>query len=204
MKIICIGRNYTEHIAELKNERPTEPVIFLKPQTSLLAHGRPFYYPDFSKDIHYEAELVYKIIRNGKFIPAKHAPDYYDAISVGIDFTARDVQEKQKQKGLPWEIAKAFDGSAAIGNFIPLSEAKDNENEISFSLFRNNEMVQHGITQKMLWDINEIIVYVSRFFTLNVGDYIFTGTPAGVGPIQIDDHFVGKIKDKILLDFWVK
>ncbi|NJW51721.1 fumarylacetoacetate hydrolase family protein [Salinimicrobium oceani] len=204
MKIICIGRNYTEHIAELQNERPGEPVIFLKPDTAILLKKQPFFIPPFSEDIHYEVELLVRINRVGKYIQQKFAHKYYDEIGLGIDFTARDLQKKLKDKGLPWEKAKAFDGSAVIGEkWIEKSHFRDLSN-IRFSLNKNKEVVQRGTTSHMLWKIDEIIEYISQYFTLKIGDIIFTGTPAGVGPVAINDELTGFIEDKQIFSIQVK
>jgi acylpyruvate hydrolase len=203
MKIICIGRNYSEHAKELKNEVPSAPVFFMKPDTALLKENAPFYYPAFSKEIHYELELVVKIAKNGKTILPQFAHKYYEQISVGIDFTARDLQQQCKEKGLPWEIAKAFDQSAAIGSFVPFSALKNTE-EINFSLSINNKIVQQGVSNQMLFSIDQVISYVSNFITLKTGDLIYTGTPAGVGPVKIGDKLQGKIEEKVLLDFEIK
>jgi len=203
MKIICIGRNYSEHAKELKNEVPSAPVFFMKPDTALLKENAPFYYPTFSKEIHYELELVVKIAKNGKTILPQFAHKYYEQISVGIDFTARDLQQQCKEKGLPWEIAKAFDQSAAIGSFVPFSALKNTE-EINFSLSINNKIVQQGVSNQMLFSIDQVISYVSNFITLKTGDLIYTGTPAGVGPVKIGDKLQGKIEEKVLLDFEIK
>lgn len=203
MKIICIGRNYVAHAHELNNEVPSEPVIFMKPQTALLKDNRDFYYPAFSKDIHFEGELVYRICNNGKHIKPKFTKDYYNEVTIGIDFTARDIQDVQKSKGLPWELAKAFDHSAVIGNFVTLKEEQKNAS-ISFSLEKNDKEVQFGNTDLMLFSIDAIIVYVSKFFTLNIGDLIFTGTPAGVGPISIGDAFVGKLGQEPIMYCTIK
>lgn len=198
MKIICVGRNYTAHAKELNNEVPGNPVLFLKPQTALLQPGKPCYYPDFTKDLHYECELVVKISRNGKFIQERFAHKYYEMISIGIDFTARDVQERLKTKGLPWEIAKAFDGSAAAGRFVPLNDKGQIQN-LDFSLLHNGRIVQEGNSGHMVFGVDKIIAYASLFFTLNTGDLIFTGTPAGVGPVQINDRLEGFLgKEKLL------
>lgn len=202
MKIICIGRNYVEHIEELGNERPSEPIIFLKPDTSLLRNNDPFFYPDFSSDIHHEVEILIKIKKEGKSITQEFASDYYDEIGLGIDFTARDLQQKAKEKGHPWEIAKGFNGSAPISNFIS-KEDFDMKN-LDFSLKKNEEEVQKGNTSLMLWNIDEIISYVSRFILLKIGDVIFTGTPKGVGPVKIGDRLEGYIEDKKMFDFEVK
>jgi 2-keto-4-pentenoate hydratase/2-oxohepta-3-ene-1,7-dioic acid hydratase in catechol pathway len=203
MKIIAIGRNYAEHIEELKNERPSAPVVFLKPDTALLKNNTPFYHPDFSENIHHEVELVLKISKEGKHIQKKFADRYFDEIGIGIDFTARDLQDKCKAKGLPWEIAKAFNGSAPIGDFLPVSSFKD-LNDINFHLLINGQEKQKGNTAMMLFDFGTIIEYVSKFFTLKKGDLIFTGTPAGVGKVNIGDRLEAFIEDKKLLDFEVK
>lgn len=192
MKIICIGRNYAEHIKELANEKPTDPVIFMKPDTALLGDGQDFYIPDFSQDVHHEIEILVKINKVGKHIDAKFAHKYYDEIGLGIDFTARDVQSKLKEKGLPWEKAKAFDGSAVVGSWIAKSTFSD-LNDISFSLKKNGETVQEGNTSLMLWKIDELLAYVSRYFTLKTGDIIFTGTPAGVAAVKQNDRLEGYI-----------
>jgi acylpyruvate hydrolase len=199
MKIICIGRNYTEHIKELNNETPEKPVIFLKPSTAILREGQDFYYPEFSKDIHYECEIILKIGKNGKHIKPKFALDYISEISVGIDFTARDLQTELKNKGLPWELAKAFDQSAVIGRFIGF-EAKTHR----FSLTKNKETVQEGQTDWMLHSFTDIIVFVSQFFTLQTGDIIFTGTPKGVAPIAIGDFYQGFLNGEKLLEVQIK
>ncbi|SFO43969.1 2-keto-4-pentenoate hydratase/2-oxohepta-3-ene-1,7-dioic acid hydratase (catechol pathway) [Algoriphagus ornithinivorans] len=203
MKIICIGRNYAAHIEELKNETPGNPVVFLKPDTALLKNGAAFYYPDFSKNIHHEAELVLKINKEGKYIQKKFAHRYYEEIGLGIDFTARDLQDQCKAKGLPWEIAKAFNGSAPIGDFIPVSEIPNLES-IDFHLTINGEIKQQGNTSLMLFNFATIIEYVSQFFTLKKGDLIYTGTPAGVGPVKIGDRLEGFIGTQKMLDFEVK
>lgn len=203
MKIICVGRNYAAHAKELNNPVPKEPVIFLKPDTALLPKSMPFFYPSFSKDVHYEAELVVKIDRVGKNIAQKFAHKYYSELSVGIDFTARDLQSKYKEKGLPWERAKAFDGSAPTGRFIHLSDLTNNE-EIDFSLKINGVQRQKGNTNDMLFSIDAIIAYVSQFFTLKIGDLIFTGTPEGVGPIVIGDKFELFLEDNKVLDLKIK
>lgn len=189
MKIICIGRNYAEHAKELKNEVPDKPVVFMKPPSALLVNDKPFYYPDFSNDIHYEAEIVLKICKNGRHVQPEFAADYYDQIAFGIDFTARDLQEECKKKGHPWEIAKGFDGSAVISDFIPVE--KINRAGVEFKLRKNNELVQQGNTADMLFSFEAIIVYVSKFFKLQMGDLIYTGTPAGVGPVKIGDKLEG-------------
>ena len=203
MKLICIGRNYTEHIEELKNERPIDPVVFMKADSSILGKRVPFFIPDFSNDVHYEVELLVKINKLGKFIDKKFAGKYYNEIGLGIDFTARDLQDSLKSKGLPWEKAKSFDGSAVIGNWMPKNAFKD-INNINFSLERNNKVVQKGNTGHMLWKIDEIIEYVSKYFTLKIGDIIFTGTPAGVGKVEPDDILNGYIEDKQLFSVRIK
>jgi 2-keto-4-pentenoate hydratase/2-oxohepta-3-ene-1,7-dioic acid hydratase in catechol pathway len=203
MKIICIGRNYTNHIEELKNERPSEPVIFMKPDSAVLLKQHPFVIPEFSEDIHHEIEIVVKINKVGKYIEPKFAHKYYDEISVGIDFTARDLQAKLKEKGLPWEKAKAFDGSAVIGDFLPKSLFSSVEN-ITFELTNNAKTVQKGNTSLMLWKIEELISYVSKYFTLKIGDVIFTGTPAGVAAVKPNDVLEGFLEDKKLFRIQVK
>jgi 2-keto-4-pentenoate hydratase/2-oxohepta-3-ene-1,7-dioic acid hydratase in catechol pathway len=203
MKIICIGRNYVNHIAELQNERPDEPVIFLKPDSAVLPDKAPFVIPDFSSDIHHEIEVIVKINKLGKYIDPKFAHKYYDEIGLGIDFTARDVQNKLKEKGLPWEKAKAFDGSAIIGDFLPKNEFSSTEN-ITFELTNNGQSVQKGNTANMLWKIDEIIAYVSQFFTLKKGDIIFTGTPEGVAKVSPDDLLEGFLENKKVLRLQIK
>jgi len=203
MKLICIGRNYTEHIKELENEKPTDPVVFLKPDTSILLKKQPFFIPDFSDDIHHELEVLVKIIKVGKHIQKKFAPKYYNEIGLGIDFTARDLQKQLKEKGLPWEKAKSFDGAAVIGNWVDKNQFEDVDN-MSFSLKKNNTLVQQGNTSLMLWKIDEIIEYVSKYFTLKIGDIIFTGTPAGVGKVVANDKLEGFLEDKQLFSITVK
>ncbi len=198
MKIICIGRNYAEHAKELNNEVPDEPVIFMKPKNALLIPDKPLYYPEFTDDLQYECELVVKIHKNGKYIQERFARKYYNEISVGIDFTARDLQQRQKAKGLPWEIAKSFDASAAVGSFIALTPDMDLDN-IDFELRLNDQQVQHGNSGDMLFSINKIIEHVSKYFTLNIGDLIFTGTPAGVGSLTVYDKLEGYINGEKLL-----
>jgi acylpyruvate hydrolase len=203
MKIICIGRNYAAHVKELNNSLPTNPVIFLKPSTALLKDNTPFFYPSFSKDIHYEAELVLKIGKSGKHIAPKYALNYISHIGLGIDFTARDLQEIQKSKGLPWEIAKAFDHSAVIGSFIEVTKIP-NLNNIDFRLDINEENVQTGNSSMMLFSFEAIISYVSQYFTLQMGDLIFTGTPEGVGPIKIGDKLKGYLIQEEIFSFEIK
>ncbi|OMP80649.1 MULTISPECIES: fumarylacetoacetate hydrolase family protein [unclassified Chitinophaga] len=203
MKIICVGRNYADHAKELKNEVPTEPVIFMKPKNALLQNNHPFYYPEFTDNLHYECELVLRICKNGKHIQEKFADKYYDQIGIGIDFTARDLQDKQKQKGLPWEIAKAFDNSAVVGQFIPITPELDKK-DINFCLYKNKELVQQGNTKDLLFSFDFLVAYISKFFTLNIGDLVFTGTPAGVGPVEIGDTLEAFIENDSLLEFVVK
>ncbi len=203
MKIICIGRNYSEHAKEMNAPVPTEPVFFLKPDTAIIKDNQPFYYPDFSKDIHHEVELVIKINKPGKNIDKKFAKKYYDEIGIGIDFTARDLQAKCKEKGLPWEKAKAFDGSAPIGRFIDKKKIED-INNINFSLSVNGNIVQEGSTKDLLFTFDEVISYVSNFFTLKTGDLIYTGTPKGVGPVKIGDKLEAYIENENLLAFEIK
>ncbi|SHF75714.1 2-keto-4-pentenoate hydratase/2-oxohepta-3-ene-1,7-dioic acid hydratase (catechol pathway) [Flavobacterium segetis] len=203
MKIICIGRNYTNHIEELKNERPTEPVVFMKPDSAVLLKQHPFVIPEFSNDVHHEIELIVKISKVGKYIEPKFAHKYYDEISVGIDFTARDLQDKLKSKGLPWEKAKAFDGSAVIGDFIPINQFSSLEN-ITFELHSNNQIVQKGNSNLMLWKIDELISYVSQYFTLKIGDIIFTGTPEGVAAVKSNDVLEGFLEGKQLFRIQIK
>jgi 2-keto-4-pentenoate hydratase/2-oxohepta-3-ene-1,7-dioic acid hydratase in catechol pathway len=203
MKIICIGRNYVDHIAELQNERPSEPVIFMKPDSAILLKQYPFVIPEFSNDIHHEIELIVRINKVGKYIDTKFAHKYYDEISVGIDFTARDLQAVLKSKGLPWEKAKSFDGSAVIGEFLPKKQFNSLEN-ITFELTNNNKTVQKGIASHMLWKIDELISYVSQYFTLKIGDIIFTGTPAGVAAVKSEDVLEGFLEGNKLFSIKVK
>lgn len=203
MKLICIGRNYTDHIKELENEKPTDPVVFLKPDTAILLKKQPFFIPDFSDDIHHEVEVLVKIKKVGKYIDKKFAHKYYDEIGLGIDFTARDLQAQLKAKGLPWEKAKAFDGAAVIGDWLPKIKFQD-LNNINFSLKKNDEVVQSGNTQLMLWKIDELIEYVSKYFTLKIGDIIFTGTPAGVGKVFANDKLNGYIENEELFSIKIK
>jgi 2-keto-4-pentenoate hydratase/2-oxohepta-3-ene-1,7-dioic acid hydratase in catechol pathway len=203
MKIICIGRNYANHIEELQNERPTEPVVFMKPDSAVLLKQHPFVIPEFSEDIHHEMELIVKINKVGKYIEPKFAHKYYDEISVGIDFTARDLQNELKSKGLPWEKAKAFDGSAVIGDFLSKNQFNSLEN-LTFELVSNSKTVQKGNSEMMLWKIDELISYVSQFFTLKIGDIIFTGTPAGVAAVKPDDVLEGFLEGQKLFRIQVK
>ncbi|WP_010523399.1 fumarylacetoacetate hydrolase family protein [Aquimarina agarivorans] len=201
MKIICIGRNYTAHIEELKNKKPSEPVVFLKPDTSILLKKQPFFIPDFSNDVHHEIELIVKINRIGKHIDPKFAHKYYDEVSVGIDFTARDVQSELRAKGLPWECSKAFDGATVLGKWVSKSKF-DNILDVNFKLFKNDEVVQDGFTKLMLYSVDELISYVSKYFTLKIGDIIFTGTPAGVGPVAAGDQLKGFLEKEEM--FYIK
>lgn len=202
MKIICIGRNFAEHISELGNERPDAPVIFMKPDTALLRNNEPFYHPDFSSDIHHEVELLVKIKKEGKNIDKAFAHKYYDEIGLGIDFTARDLQAKAKEKGLPWETAKAFNGSAPISEFI--SKEGFDLTAVNFHLEKNGLTVQQGNTGMMLWPVDELIAWVSKFFTLKTGDILFTGTPKGVGAVKIGDRLTGFLEGRKMFDFEVK
>lgn len=203
MKIICIGRNYTEHIEELANEKPSEPVVFLKPDTSILLKKQPFFIPDFSNDVHYEVEVLVKIDRIGKHIDSKFSHKYYNEIGLGIDFTARDLQSKLKEKGLPWEKAKSFDGAAVIGNWVDKTKFKSIDS-LNFHLNKNEKKVQIGNTQNMLWKVDEIIAYVSKYFTLKIGDVIFTGTPSGVGRVEKNDVLSGFLEEEQLFSIKVK
>lgn len=203
MKIIAVGRNYAEHIKELNNEQPDDPVIFMKPETAIPLKNEPFFYPEFSTDVHHEVEILVKINRVGKNIEEQFAHKYYDEIGVGIDFTARDVQSKLKAKGLPWELAKGFNGSAPISGFVPKTDFADLQN-INFHLAVNGETRQQGNTSLMLFKIDYLIAFVSRYFLLQQGDILFTGTPKGVGPVQIGDRLTAYIEDRKMLEFDVK
>lgn len=203
MKIICVGRNYTEHIKELDNVVPDEPILFLKPDSAILLKKQPFYIPEFTNEVHHEVEVLVKINRIGKHIDCKFAHKYYDEIGLGIDFTARDLQKKLKSDGLPWEKAKAFDGSAVIGNFISKNEIEDID-DLPFSLKRNGEVVQQGSTKQMMWKIDALIENISKYFTLKIGDVIFTGTPSGVGPVSVDDVLQGYIEEKEMFSIKIK
>ena len=203
MKIICVGRNYAEHAKELGNEIPEEPVIFMKPKSALLQSHTPFYYPEFTNELHYECELVLRICKNGKYIQERQAGGYYDAITVGIDFTARDIQDELKKKGLPWEKAKAFDNSAVLGKWQPVTPALNKKN-ISFSLYKSGELMQEGNSSKMMFGFDSIIEHVSKYFSLNIGDLIFTGTPAGVGECVVGDELDGFIEKEKLFSLEVK
>lgn len=203
MKIICVGRNYSEHIEELKSETPTEPVLFLKPDTAILLKKQPFFIPDFSEDVHHEVELLIRINRIGKHIDRKFAHKYYDEIGLGIDFTARDLQSELKQQGLPWEKAKAFDGSAVVGSFLKKEEIGD-LSSIEFRLERNENIVQKGNALQMIWKFDTLIEYISKYFTLKIGDIIFTGTPAGVGRVESGDRLKGFIENHEMFSIKVK
>ena len=203
MKIICIGLNYRKHALELGWPLPDEPVVFLKPDSSILKNNKPFFLPDFSIDIHYEVEVVIKISKLGKGISAKFAHRYYDEITLGIDITARDLQNKLRTSGMPWELSKCFDGAAPIGNFIPVTD-RTNMANLDFRLEINDKVVQNGNTSDMIFGINEIIEYVSKFFTLKTGDLIFTGTPPGVGQLRRNDNLVAFLGDEQVLDFMIK
>jgi 2-keto-4-pentenoate hydratase/2-oxohepta-3-ene-1,7-dioic acid hydratase in catechol pathway len=203
MKIICIGRNYVNHIAELQNERPAEPVVFMKPDTAVLQKSYPFIIPEFSEDVHYEIELIVKINKVGKYIDAKFAHKYYDEISVGIDFTARDVQDALKSKGLPWEKAKAFDGSAVLGEFVSKTDF-DSVDDVRIELRKNGDTVQNSSTSYMIWKVNELIAEVSKYITLRTGDVLFTGTPEGVGAVTEGDVLEGYLEGKQLFKVNVK
>lgn len=196
MKIICIGRNYVAHVLELKNEIPSSPVIFLKPKTALVHQSYPVHYPEFTDDLQYEAEVVLRICKNGKNIAERHARNYYDKWTIGIDFTARDLQTKLKKQGLPWEMAKAFDGSCVVGDFVDIP--KDTKN-VPFELYQNEEKVQSGNTDNMIFSFDKIVSFVSKYFTLQMGDLVFTGTPEGVGPVLPYDELVGKLNGAELL-----
>jgi len=203
MKLICIGRNYVDHIEELNNERPEEPVVFIKPDSAILPKEQDFYIPEFSNDVHYEVEVLVKIKKVGKHIAKEFAHKYYDEIGLGIDFTARDLQSKLKAKGLPWEKAKGFDGAAVIGNWVPKNKFKSVDN-LSFSLSQNGEKVQDGNTALMLWKIDEIIAHVSSYFMLKKGDILFTGTPAGVGKVSPNDYLVGTLEGEQFFEINVR
>ena len=203
MKIFCIGRNYVAHAKELGNEVPDEPVVFMKPKSALLQPHTPFYYPEFTNDLHYECELVLRVSKNGKYIQEKFASKYYDAVTTGIDFTARDLQNDLKAKGLPWEKAKAWDNSAAIGKWIPFTSIK-NKKDINFCLYKNKELVQQSNANLMIHDFDAIVAYISNYFSVNIGDLVFTGTPAGVGELVVGDELEGFIEDDSLLSLEIK
>jgi 2-keto-4-pentenoate hydratase/2-oxohepta-3-ene-1,7-dioic acid hydratase in catechol pathway len=203
MKIFCVGRNYADHAKELGSDVPDEPVIFMKPKSALLQPHTPFYYPEFTNELHYECELVLRISKNGKYIQEKFANKYYDAITVGIDFTARDLQNELKAKGLPWEKAKAWDNSAVVGKWVPMANIK-NRKEINFGLYKNKELVQQAKSTEMLFNFDYLISYISNFFSVNIGDLLFTGTPAGVGEIVVGDEVEGFMEEESLLTLDVK
>jgi 2-keto-4-pentenoate hydratase/2-oxohepta-3-ene-1,7-dioic acid hydratase in catechol pathway len=203
MKIICIGRNYAEHAKELGNDIPEEPVIFMKPKSALLQAHTPFYYPEFTNELHYECELVLRVCKNGKYVQERHASNYYNGITVGIDFTARDIQDECKKKGLPWEKAKAFDNSAAVGKFIDITPDFNRKN-VNFSFFKNGEEVQKGNSGQMLFSFDSIVAHVSKYFSLNIGDLIFTGTPAGVGECVVGDELEAFLESESMLKMEVK
>ncbi|MCD2422317.1 fumarylacetoacetate hydrolase family protein [Niabella pedocola] len=203
MKIICIGRNYAAHARELGNEIPEEPVIFLKPKSALLRPHLPFYYPEFTNELHYECELVIRVSKNGRYINRRYANQYYDAITLGIDFTARDLQNELKKKGLPWEKAKAWDNSAVIGKWKPVNDFENTKN-INFGLYKNEELVQHGNSSKMIHHFESILSHVSKYFTLNIGDIIFTGTPEGVGEIVTGDVLEGILEDESVFQITIE
>ena len=203
MKIICVGRNYSEHVKELGNDIPDEPVIFMKPKSALLQSHTPFYYPEFTNQLDYECELVLRICKNGKYIQERHATNYYNGITVGIDFTARDIQNDLKAKGLPWEKAKAFDNSAALGKFIDITPALNKKN-INFSFYKNKELVQQANSSQMIFNFDHIISNISNYFSLNIGDLVFTGTPAGVGECVVGDDLEAFIEKEMLLKMEIK
>ncbi|MEI6753990.1 MAG: fumarylacetoacetate hydrolase family protein [Paludibacter sp.] len=203
MKIFAIGQNYIEHNKELNSKNPTEPVVFMKPDTAILKNNKPFFIPDFSKDLHYETELIFKFNRIGKNIDSKFSHRYFAEIGLGVDFTARDLQRKLKAEGKPWEVCKAFDNSAVIGNFLQVETLGDIQN-IEFHLDINGKTVQKGNSKDMIFPVNELVAYVSRFFTIKIGDILFTGTPVGVGSVSIGDHLEGYIYDIKMFDFYVK
>ncbi|HZW64916.1 MAG TPA: fumarylacetoacetate hydrolase family protein [Hanamia sp.] len=203
MKIFCIGRNYAKHAQEMGNGVPDEPIIFMKPKSALVQGHTPFYYPEFTNELNFEAELVVRISKNGKYIQEKHASNYYNAISVGIDFTARDIQQHLKENGLPWEKAKAFDNSAAVGKFVEITPAFNKKN-INFSLQKNKEIVQKVNSSEMIFSIDQIVSNISNFFSINIGDLIFTGTPAGVGECIVGDVFEGYLENEQVLSLEIK
>jgi 2-keto-4-pentenoate hydratase/2-oxohepta-3-ene-1,7-dioic acid hydratase in catechol pathway len=203
MKIFCIGRNYADHAKEMGSAAPDEPIIFMKPKSALVQGHTPFYYPEFTNDLHYEAELVVRVSKNGKYIQEKHASNYYNAITVGIDFTARDIQQELKEKGLPWEKAKAFDNSAAVGKFMDFTSGIDKKN-INFSLAKNREIVQKANSGSMIFSIDKIVANISNYFSINIGDLIFTGTPAGVGECLVGDLLQGYFEKELVLSLEIK
>lgn len=203
MKVFCIGRNYVAHAKELGNEVPDEPVIFMKPKSALLQSHTPFYYPEFTNELHYECELVLRISKNGKYIQDRYASKYYDAVTTGIDFTARDIQQELKEKGLPWEKAKAWDNSAVIGKWVTFEELK-NKKEINFKLLKNKELVQEGNSTNMIFNFDQIVAHISNYFSVNIGDLIFTGTPAGVGECVVGDELEGFMNEQSMFSVEIK
>lgn len=203
MKIFCIGRNYVAHAKELGNEVPDEPVIFMKPKSALLQTHTPFYYPEFTNELHYECELVLRICKNGKYIQDRYASKYYDAVTVGIDFTARDIQNELKEKGLPWEKAKAWDNSAVIGKWVNMADLK-NKKDVHFKMLKNKEQVQEGNSGNMIFNFDSIVAHISNYFSVNIGDLIFTGTPAGVGECVVGDELVGFLEDAEMFNIEIK
>jgi 2-keto-4-pentenoate hydratase/2-oxohepta-3-ene-1,7-dioic acid hydratase in catechol pathway len=203
MKIFCVGRNYAKHAKELENEIPDEPIIFMKPKSALLQPHTPFYYPEFTNELHYECELVVRISKNGKYIQEKFASKYYDAVTAGIDFTARDIQNELKAKGLPWEKAKSWDNSAVIGKWVTFTDLK-NKKDINFGLYKNKELVQQGNSSEMIHHFDKIVSYISNYFSVNIGDVIFTGTPAGVGEVVVGDELEGFLEDNSMFKLEVK
>lgn len=203
MKIFCVGRNYVDHAKEMGSDVPQEPVIFMKPKSALLQAHTPFYYPEFTNELHYECELILRICKNGRYINKRYAHQYYDAISLGIDFTARDLQNDLKQRGLPWEKAKAWDNSAVIGKWRPVNDFS-NLKDIKFGLYKNNELVQEGNSGKMLHSFNTLLVNISKYFSLNIGDIVFTGTPPGVGEVLPGDVLEGILEDEVVLNLTVE
>ncbi len=203
MKIFCVGRNYVDHAKELGNDVPDEPVIFMKPKSALLQPHTPFYYPEFTNELHYECELVLRISKNGKYIQEKFANKYYDAVTVGIDFTARDIQDELKKKGLPWEKAKAWDNSAAVGKWLPLNTIRD-KSDIPFGLYKNKELVQQGTSADLIFEFDYLISHISNYFSINIGDLVFTGTPKGVGEVVVGDEIEAFIEKESLLELEIK
>src|SRR5689334_18733300 len=203
MKIFCVGRNYSDHAKELGNDIPDEPVIFMKPKSAMLQPHTPFYYPEFTNELNYECELVIRISKNGKYIQEKFASKYYDAVTTGIDFTARDIQNELKAKGLPWEKAKAWDNSAVIGKWVNLTDLK-NRKEINFGLYKNKELAQQGNSSKMIHNFDKVVAYISNYFSVNIGDVIFTGTPDGVGEVVVGDELEGFLEDNSMFKLDVK
>jgi 2-keto-4-pentenoate hydratase/2-oxohepta-3-ene-1,7-dioic acid hydratase in catechol pathway len=203
MKIFCVGRNYVAHAKELGNDIPEEPIIFMKPKSALLQAHTPFYYPEFTNELHYECELVLRISKNGKYIQERFANKYYDALSVGVDFTARDIQNELKEKGLPWEKAKAWDNSAVVGKWVPFAGLK-NKKDINFSLFKNKELVQKGSSALMINNFDSVVAYISNYFSVNIGDLIFTGTPAGVGECVVGDELEGFMEEESMFQLEIK